>query len=303
MEFLEILNQVEQRISDIISSKGYEMVNFVVEPSKKGFGDITCNIGFLLAKKLNKKPQEISEEFVNEFKSNLVDGIQKVESHPSGYLNFFINIKSLAESVLLNSQKDSYGDINIGNNTTIVVEHTSVNPNKALHIGHLRNVVIGDSISRILEKANYNVKVLNYVDDSGLQVADIIVGFKFAGYSETPPSGEKFAHYCGDTVYVKTTQKYEEDKGIADLKNYVTSTYRGHYTSEQNNTQTLDLIQSVGDAESFCRSNALKYLARYDKKGSAKQDILKAMHYCLLLYYFSGNTKEPDYTNTRYETF
>ena len=97
--------------------------------------------------------------------------------------------------------------------------------------------------------------------------------------------------------------KYEEDKGIADLKNYVTSTYKGHYTSEQNNTQTLDLIQSVGDAESFCRSNAIKYLARYDKKGSAKQDILKAMHYCLLLYYFSGNTKEPDYTNTRYETF
>ena len=98
-------------------------------------------------------------------------------------------------------------------------------------------------------------------------------------------------------------QKYEEDKGIADLKTYVTSTYKGHYTSEQNNTQTLDLIQSVGDAESFCRSNAIKYLARYDKKGSAKQDILKAMHYCLLLYYFSGNTKEPDYTNTRYETF
>ena len=77
----------------------------------------------------------------------------------------------------------------------------------------------------------------------------------------------------------------------------------GNYTSEQNITQTLDLIQSVGDAESFCRSNAIKYLARYDKKGSAKQDILKAMHYCLLLYYFSGNTKEPDYTNTRYETF
>ena len=97
--------------------------------------------------------------------------------------------------------------------------------------------------------------------------------------------------------------KYQEDKGIDDLKTYVTSTYKGHYTSEQNNTQTLDLIQSVGDAESFCRSNAIKYLARYDKKGSAKQDILKAMHYCLLLYYFSGNTQEPDYTNTRYETF
>ena len=99
------------------------------------------------------------------------------------------------------------------------------------------------------------------------------------------------------------SQKYEEDKGIADLKDYVSSTYRGHYTNKSSDTQTLDLIHSVGDAESFCRSNAIKYLSRYDKKGSAKQDILKAMHYCLLLYYFSGNTKEPEYTNTRYETF
>ena len=99
------------------------------------------------------------------------------------------------------------------------------------------------------------------------------------------------------------SHKYQEDKGIEDLKSYVSSTYQGHYTNNNSDTQTLDLIHSVGDAESFCRSNALKYLSRYDKKGSAKQDILKAMHYCLLLYYFSGNTKEPEYTNTRYETF
>ena len=99
------------------------------------------------------------------------------------------------------------------------------------------------------------------------------------------------------------SQKYQEDRGIKDLKDYVSSTYRGHYTNKNSDTQTLDLIHSVGDAESFCRSNALKYLSRYDKKGSAKNDILKAMHYCLLLYYFSGNTQEPDYTNTRYETF
>ena len=98
------------------------------------------------------------------------------------------------------------------------------------------------------------------------------------------------------------SQKYEEDAGIKDLKDYISSTYSGHYTSEQNNTQTLDLIQSVGDAESFCRSNAIKYLARYDKKGQAKRDILKAMHYCLLLYYFSGHTNNE--TPTRgYETF
>ena len=97
-------------------------------------------------------------------------------------------------------------------------------------------------------------------------------------------------------------QKYGEDKGIADLKDYVSSTYQGHYTNDNSDVQTLDLIHSVGDAESFCRSNALKYLSRYDKKGQAKRDILKAMHYCLLLYYFSGNTNNE--TPTRgYETF
>ena len=100
------------------------------------------------------------------------------------------------------------------------------------------------------------------------------------------------------------TRKYEEDKGMRDLSDYISSTYSGHYTSKQNNTQTLDLIQSVGDAEAFCRSNAIKYLARYDKKGQAKRDILKAMHYCLLLYYFSGHANENDETPTSsYETF
>jgi len=96
--------------------------------------------------------------------------------------------------------------------------------------------------------------------------------------------------------------KYEEDKGIKDLKDYVSSTYQGHYTTKGSNVQTLDLIESVGDAESFCRSNAIKYLSRYDKKGQAKRDILKAMHYCLLLYYFSGNTQN-EITTHGYETF
>ena len=98
------------------------------------------------------------------------------------------------------------------------------------------------------------------------------------------------------------SQKYGEDKGIADLKDYVASTYQGHYTNDSSDVQTLDLIHSVGDAESFCRSNALKYLSRYDKKGQAKRDILKAMHYCLLLYYFSGNTND-EITTRGYETF
>ena len=105
-----------------------------------------------------------------------------------------------------------------------------------------------------------------------------------------------------DLVSYNAHRKYQEDKGLKDLSDYVSSTYNGHYTNEGSNVQTLDLIHSVGDAESFCRSNAIKYLSRYDKKGQAKRDILKAMHYCLLLYYFSGHTN--DETPTRgYETF
>ena len=98
-----------------------------------------------------------------------------------------------------------------------------------------------------------------------------------------------------------TIRKYKEDESIKALQDYISTTYGGHYTSDNNNVQTLDLIESVGDAESFCRSNAIKYLSRYDKKGQAKRDILKALHYTLLLYHFSGQLNE---TKTRgYETF
>ena len=98
-----------------------------------------------------------------------------------------------------------------------------------------------------------------------------------------------------------STRKYKEDESIEALKNYISTTYGGHYTSDNNSVQTLDLIESVGDAEAFCRSNAIKYLSRYDKKGQAKRDILKALHYSLLLYHFSGQLNE---TPTRgYETF
>ena len=93
------------------------------------------------------------------------------------------------------------------------------------------------------------------------------------------------------SLYKSKIRKYEEDKGLKDLQEYVATTYEGHYTSDRNeNIQTLDIIESVGDAKSFCRSNAIKYLTRYDKKGQAKRDILKAAHYCLLLYYFDGHT-------------
>ena len=83
--------------------------------------------------------------------------------------------------------------------------------------------------------------------------------------------------------------KYEEDKTLKEIEQYLSSTYHSHYTSEQSKTQTLDLIESIGDSEAFTRSNAIKYLSRFGKKnGKSKMDILKAIHYCILLYHFAG---------------
>ncbi|KRO31547.1 MAG: arginine--tRNA ligase, partial [Nitrosopumilus sp. BACL13 MAG-120910-bin56] len=144
--------------------------------------------------------------------------VLKTEAHPSGYLNFFADWTKLGKLILSESYLDNFGAVDIGNNSNIIVEHTSVNPNKALHIGHIRNIVVGDTVSRILTKANYNVHVLNYIDDSGLQVADIIVGFKHFKFDEEPPNGKKFDHYCGDDVYVKTTQKYELDSSLEEIR-------------------------------------------------------------------------------------
>ena len=95
--------------------------------------------------------------------------------------------------------------------------------------------------------------------------------------------------------------KYNEDVILKEVTDYLGMTYRSHYTSEGSKTQTLDLIEGIGDAEPFCRSNAIKYLSRFGKKdGKSKQDILKAIHYCILLYHFAGLCNE---NSQPYETF
>ena len=82
--------------------------------------------------------------------------------------------------------------------------------------------------------------------------------------------------------------KYNEDELLKEIHDYISQTYRGHYSV--GNVQTLDLIDSVGDAEAFCRSNVLKYASRYDRKGSARKDIIKIIHYGLLLLHFNDKT-------------
>jgi len=218
MTFKSIIDEIENNLHKILDDLNVSEISFTVEAAKPGFGDVSSNISFLLAKNLKKSPQDISNTLSEKYSELNHTLVSKVESHPTGYLNFSADWNKLNQLILSESNLEEFGFVDLGKNSTIVVEHTSVNPNKALHIGHIRNIVVGDTVSRILEKSNYKVNVLNYVDDSGLQVADLLVGFKTLGFSETPPEGKKFDHYCGDDVYVKTTQKYEQDPSLEEIR-------------------------------------------------------------------------------------
>ena len=218
MTFKSIIDEIENNLKKILFDLNISNVRFSVEPAKPGFADVSSNIAFLLAKTLKKSPKEISEMLSEKYNSCASTLVLRSQSHNSGYLNFYADWTNLSQLILSESYLDEYGDVDVGNRSSVVVEHTSVNPNKALHIGHIRNIVIGDTLSRILKKSNYDVKILNYIDDSGLQVADIIIGFKHFGFDLEPPDGKKFDHYCGDDVYVQTTAKYEQDSSLEQIR-------------------------------------------------------------------------------------
>ncbi len=201
-------------------------VNFEISiPHVKDFGDFSTNICFLLAKKLKKSPYEIANDIVNTIlpASNILTNknglIESVSFVNPGFINFRINNKvfltEFFKEVVYNPKLEHENKNFSNSKELILIEHTSVNPNKALHVGHLRNAIIGDCLYRILRTAGKDVMVLNYIDDSGIQVADIIVGFKHAGFStrmdDQRLSNEKakFDHYCGNEIYVKTNELYK----------------------------------------------------------------------------------------------
>jgi arginyl-tRNA synthetase len=214
-----LFDEIRLSVNQLCDMLGYPATEFdVSEASRPEFGDVSCNVGFLLAKTLKKRPFDIVQKLAEEYPKNPGKYIMEVSAHNSGYLNFVANYSLFIPKVIHASLLSDYGRVDLGKNSRLVVEHTSVNPNKALHVGHVRNIIIGDTIARILQKASYDVSILNYVDDSGLQVADIIVGFKYGGFSDKAPEGQKFDHYCGDVVYVNITERYETDKHLAELR-------------------------------------------------------------------------------------
>ena len=215
MTFRVLIHQVRELVSSALTSAGYPVIEFdVSEPPQKGFGDLSCNVAFLLSKHLKKPPQKIATELAESIRLHIQNSYILSTDAAAGYLNFKANYARFSPATLSfalsNLQKYGYHDSGQGKH--IVIEHTSVNPNKALHVGHMRNVIIGDTLYRIMKATNHRTTVLNYVDDSGAQIADIVVGFKFAGFPVNPPTkNQKFDHYCGDEVYVKINEMYEKD--------------------------------------------------------------------------------------------
>lgn len=227
MTFRKLVDSARSLVSTTVRSMGYLEVEFdVSEPPRKEFGDLTCNVAFQLAKQARKPPAKIASELADALTARLADSsgyIISAEPHPAGYLNFKANHAALSTDTLGQAlaDPDRYGYPKTGSGVHIIIEHTSVNPNKALHVGHVRNVVLGDTLYRLMKATGHKVTVLNYVDDSGLQVADIVIGFKYAGFPVEPPSGKKFDQYCGDDVYVRINEMYEKDPVLAEKRKLV----------------------------------------------------------------------------------
>ncbi len=250
MTLKEVIHQIREIINKSLVDLKYETIEYdVSEPPKTEFGDLTTNIAFLLSKRMHKKPNEIARELVynsinlqlkNMGKDSL---IRNADAHISGHINFNINYVNFNKFLLGLVKKNKLLLPNIGQNKKIVIEHTSVNPNKALHIGHLRNVVVGDSLYRLFKMTNHKTLVLNYIDDSGVQVADLIVAFRFAGFNpDNMDKNFKFDQYCGE-IYVKMNELYKTNLDLIEKRKLVIKEI------EQGNTElaqfTNDIVEKI----------------------------------------------------------
>jgi arginyl-tRNA synthetase len=191
-------------------SYGFENTNIVVEqPPKIEFGEYALPVAFELAKKLRKAPLKIAAEIVAGV--GAISGFEKFEVAGAGYINVRVSRAELA--MALAADEKPAAEVPAGK---VLVEHSSINPNKAAHIGHLRNAILGDTFVRLLRFAGREVDVQNYIDNTGAQVADVVVGFleierKSRGEIEALAAAPRFDYLCWD-LYARVSRWYEEDK-------------------------------------------------------------------------------------------
>jgi arginyl-tRNA synthetase len=231
------MNRLREVLARHIREKyGVELMVRLERPPKLAMGEAASPVSFELARRLKRAPQQIAQEIAAEI--GPVEGISRVEVAGSGYLNAFFDRAAFWEksgevegtAIPQGLKPTALSGPNVGPNDPppgaiaqrgdkIIVEHTSINPNKAAHIGHVRNAVLGDTMARALRYAGHNVQVQNYIDNTGVQVADVVIGF-LDMEKRTPVSVKMMAmephfdYLCWD-LYARATQFFEEDKGRA----------------------------------------------------------------------------------------
>ena len=178
-------------------------------PPNRTLGDLGTPVAFELARRLKRAPRVIAQEIAGAF--GTVEGVARVAAAPNGYLNVFLDRRRF----LLDRLAVMPAPARSGAGKAIV-EHTAINPNKAAHIGHLRNSTLGDTLVRVLRFRGIPVEVQNYIDDTGVQVADVVVGFreleaKTLDDIRRVADSTRFDYYCWD-LYARVTEWYEGDK-------------------------------------------------------------------------------------------
>ena len=184
-------------------------------PPNRELGDLGTPVAFELARRLRKAPRVIAQEIAGGF--GTLAGIRRVAAAPNGYLNVYLDRPAFLLDRLGGlppAARDAAGKA--------IVEHTAINPNKAAHIGHLRNSALGDTLVRVLRFRGIPVEVQNYIDDTGVQVADVVVGFRVLEGKTLPEieaiaDSTRFDYYCWD-LYARVTEWYGEDKARLDAR-------------------------------------------------------------------------------------
>lgn len=198
-------SQLEDFLRDFY---GIEPPDLQVEfPPRIEFGDLAFPFPFQLARVLRKSPRQIASEVVENAPE--IEGVERIEAAGAGFVNVFLDRNLFFNDLRLWVRSDPP----FATGGKIIVEHTNINPNKAAHIGHLRNAILGDTFVRLLKSLGRKVETQNYIDNTGVQVADVVVGFHFLrkmDLSQVESVEDPFDYYCWD-LYAEVSSWYELD--------------------------------------------------------------------------------------------
>jgi arginyl-tRNA synthetase len=214
--YLTILERVRKTVAaHVLEKYGVEVKVVLERPPKLEMGEAASPLCFELAKRLKKAPRMIAQEIANSLPK--IAGIARVEVAGGGYLNAFFDRAAFFGSLV--GEQLAAPVVTDKVPRKVIVEHTSINPNKAAHIGHLRNAVLGDTMVRLLRHTKHDVAVQNYIDNTGVQVADVVIAFqqmekKSLAEVKALAAQPHFDYLCWD-LYAKATQFFEEDKARA----------------------------------------------------------------------------------------